>query len=71
MISRITWLVERDRNTSFYHTSALVRRRKNRISYLKDWVGNWIQGEREIAEFIRNRYAELFSSSHTCSILAY
>ena len=49
MKSRITWLVQGDRNTSFYHTSALVRRRRNRISCLKDSVGNWIQGEGEIA----------------------
>ncbi|XP_075633611.1 uncharacterized protein LOC142606095 [Castanea sativa] len=70
MKSRITWLVEGDKNTSFYHTLALVRRRRNRISCLKDRVGNWIQGDREIAEFIRNGYAELFSSSHTYSILS-
>jgi len=37
---------------------------------LKDWVGNWIQGDREIVEFIKNGYAELFSSSHTYSILS-
>ena len=49
MKSHITWLVEVDRNTSFYHTSALVRRRRNRISCLKESVGNWIQGEGEIA----------------------
>ena len=70
MKSRITWLVEGDRSTRFYHTLALVRRRRNHISCLKDQVGNWIQGDREIAEFIRNGYAELFSSSHTYSILS-
>ena len=48
MKSQITWLVERDMNTSFYHTSALVRRRRNCISRMKDNVGNWIQREREI-----------------------
>ena len=31
MKSRILWLVEGDRNTSFYHTITLVRRRRNRI----------------------------------------
>ena len=36
MKARITWLVEWDRNTSFFHTSTLVRRRRNRISCIKD-----------------------------------
>ena len=35
---------------------------------MKDRVGNWIKGEREIAEFIRNGYVELFSSSHSHAI---
>lgn len=33
---RITWLVEGDRNTGFFHTSALVWRRRNHISCIKD-----------------------------------
>lgn len=53
MKARILWLVKGDRNTSFYHTSALVHRKWNRILCMKDRVGNWLNGEREIAEFIR------------------
>ena len=70
MKSHITWLVEGDRNTNFYHTLALVRRRRNRITCMKDRAGNWIQGDKEIAEFIRNGYVDLFSSSHSHSTLA-
>lgn len=44
MKARITWLVKGDENTSFFHTSALVRRRRNRISCIKDRAGNWIHG---------------------------
>ena len=65
MKSRITWLVQGDRNISFYHTSALVRRRRNCISCMKDSVGNWIQGKREIANYIRKWYSDLFTSSHS------
>ena len=64
MKSQITWLVEGDRNTSFYHTSTLVHRRRNRISCMKDSVGNWIQWERKIADYIRKGYSDLFTSSH-------
>lgn len=42
MKARITWLVEGERNTGFYHTSTLVHRRRNRISCMKDRAGNWI-----------------------------
>jgi len=67
MKARITWLVEGDRNTFFFHTSALVRRRRNRISCIKDRARNWIHGERDIADFLRLGFIELFSSSHSYS----
>lgn len=53
MKARILWLVEGDKNTFFYNTLALVRRRRNHILCMKDMMGNWLNGEREIAEFIR------------------
>lgn len=68
--SWITWLVERDRNTGFYHTSALVRRRRNRISSIKDRVGNWIHDDRDVADYIRLCFADLYTSSHSHSVLA-
>ncbi|XP_023877886.1 uncharacterized protein LOC111990333 [Quercus suber] len=70
MKSRILWLVEKDRNTSFYHIAALVRRRRNRIVCLKDRMGNWINGDREISEFIREDFSDLFTSGVTVSSLA-
>lgn len=58
---RILWLVEGDRNTSFYHTSALC---------MKDRMGNWLNGEREIADFIRKGFLKLFTSNHLSVALA-
>lgn len=60
MKSQILWLVEGDRITTFYHTTALVRKRRNRILCMKDRMGNWINGDREIAEFIREGFLDLF-----------
>lgn len=40
MKARITWVVEGDRNTAFFHNLALVRRRRNHISSMKDRLGN-------------------------------
>ena len=62
MKAQILLLVERDRNTSFYHTSALVCRKWNRIICMKDRMGNWLNGEIEIADFIRQGFLDLFTS---------
>ena len=70
MKARILWLVEGDRNTSFYHTSALVRWKRNRILCMKDRIGNWLNGEIEIAELIRQGFSNLFTSGQTSSFLA-
>ena len=70
MEARILWLVEGDRNTTFYHTLALVRRRHNRIPCMKDRMDNWLNGEREIADFIRKGFLELFTSDHVNTSLA-
>lgn len=70
MKARILWLVKGDRNTSFYHTSALVRRKRNRILCMKDRVGNQLNGEREIVEFIRQGFLDLFTSGHISAPLA-
>jgi hypothetical protein len=40
--SRMGWVVERDRNTKFFHTSTIVRRRANKIVRLGNSVGEWI-----------------------------
>nr|POE70957.1 hypothetical protein CFP56_49571 [Quercus suber] len=45
-----------------------VRRRRNLSLCMKDRVGNWLRGDREIADFIRKGFMDLFTSDH-CSAL--
>ena len=66
----ILWLVKGYRNTSFYHTVALVHRRINLILCMKDMMGNWINWDRDISEFIREGFSKLFTSGLTISSLA-
>lgn len=37
--SRVNWMIQGDRNTSFYHVSTLVRRKRNQILAIKNVVG--------------------------------
>ena len=69
MKARISWMVKGDRNTAFFHTLALVCRRRNHITKMKDRIRNWLNGERDIAEFIRQGFIDLFTTSRT-SVLA-
>lgn len=61
MKSRISWLTEGDGNTSFFHTVALVKRKRNKIVKLKDDFDNEIQGEDSITH-INWFFAGLYSS---------
>ncbi|KAK7816281.1 hypothetical protein CFP56_044172 [Quercus suber] len=69
MKAHILWLVEGDRSTSFFHTSALVRKRRNHILYMQDSMGNWLDGDREIADFIRKELWTLRDGIRLCILL--
>ena len=62
--SRVGWVVEGDRNTKFFHTSTLVRRRANKIIRLRNSVGEWITDSNRIRLHIQQGFVELFSTSH-------
>ena len=62
--TRIKWMVFRDRNTSFYHLSTLVGRKRNCISTMKNNVGKWMFEERKVMEHINKSFMELYSTSH-------
>ena len=66
--SRINWVVEGDRNTKFYHTSTLIRRRYNKIAKIRNSVGEWIVESDLIRTHIQHGFTQLFSTSHLTSI---
>ena len=61
--SRINRLIEGDRNTAFHHMSTIVRRRRNRISRIKNDMGEWITSEGGTISFIREGFSKLFSTT--------
>lgn len=59
--SRIHWLQYGDSNAKFFHLSTLQRRRRNRISALKDNTDNWCFDAQQIQSSIFNYYNNLFT----------
>lgn len=68
--SQVNWMIQGDRNTTFYHVSTLVRRKRHQILAIKNSIGEWIQEEKDIAEFIRNGFRDIYTSSLTTSSIA-
>ncbi|XP_028751829.1 uncharacterized protein LOC114711579 [Neltuma alba] len=58
--SRCQWIQFGDRNSSFFHATCVMKRKRNRIEALEDNCGNWVtdqEGMRSLAlEFYRNLY---------------
>lgn len=46
--SKVNWISEEDRNTTFFHTTTLNERRHNRILALLDDYGSWIYDQEGI-----------------------
>lgn len=61
-------MVQGDRNTTFYHVSMIFRRNRNRITAIKNSVGEWIDVEEEAMGFIRKGFCDIYSTSHTSSM---
>ena len=61
--SSINRLIEGDRNTTFHHLSTIVRRRCNKISCIKNDMGEWILSENGAMNHIRKGFEKLFTTS--------
>jgi len=59
--SREKWIALGDRNTTYFHTSTIIRRRRNRIEALPDDDGRWIQDSQELENLAVSYYRRLYS----------
>lgn len=66
--SRINWLEDGDRNTQFFHSSTITRRRKNRNTALKD-NNFWVFDDQSIENIISSHFSKLFTTSFLSSTL--
>ena len=60
--SRVSWIKEGDRNTSYFHHKASQRRRRNAIESLQLENGEWISTDGQIEQHIAGFYKKLFAS---------
>lgn len=60
--SRVQWLRDGDRNTKYFHTATLVRRRRNKIMGLLDENGVWVMDQQRLKELAVGFYSSLFRS---------
>ena len=61
--SRVSWLKEGDKNTSYFHKKASGRRRQNHISKIKNSEGSTVDDEEGIAQIFNQYFMDLFSSN--------
>lgn len=59
--SREKWFVHGDRNTKFFHTSTIIRRRRNQIEMLQDNDGRWLSNAQELEMHAIDYYKRLYS----------
>lgn len=59
--SRVLWLQEGDRNTSFFHWKASARRSSNTIRGLFNQHGIWCSSPRDILQILSDYFSSLFS----------
>jgi hypothetical protein len=60
---REAWLTCNDLNTKLFHTSTLIKRRRNNISSLKLPYGAWTSDRATIGSCFTNHFSSLFSTS--------
>lgn len=59
--SRIEWISNGDRNTSFFHRSTIRRRWRNTITTIKDDSGHWVHDKSQVKHLFVNFFTKLFT----------
>lgn len=60
--SRLKWVQSGDRNTTFYHTTALVRRRRNKVASLKLPSGDWCDDQDVLKVCAADHFKALYAT---------
>lgn len=58
--SRIQWLRQGERNTKCFHTTAVIRKARNKIQQLQDNDGNWITDDIMLQTMVKDHFQKLY-----------
>ncbi|KAL7111975.1 hypothetical protein ACP275_05G123500 [Erythranthe tilingii] len=61
--SRVQWIREGDRNTSFFHAKATIRKKINMVHKIKDSAGIWRDRPEEIEHVISDYFEHIFKTT--------
>ncbi|KAL8153685.1 hypothetical protein V2J09_011445 [Rumex salicifolius] len=61
--SREKWIVDEDRNTTFFHTSTIIRRRRKHVDALKDSHVSLIFENNALEDMVVGYFKELYTTS--------
>lgn len=62
--SRVDWIRDGDRNTTFFHLSTIARRWRNKINAIKNNAGVWVTDKNEVKASIVSFFSSLFTEEH-------
>ncbi|KAM0844489.1 hypothetical protein ACQ4PT_057047 [Festuca glaucescens] len=65
--SRVSWLKEGDRNTSYFHRKANWRQSKNTIKRIRGLNGNWTDDPEDIKKLANEFFNELYTNNASIS----
>ncbi|KAJ9177111.1 hypothetical protein P3X46_012362 [Hevea brasiliensis] len=68
--SRERWILEADRNTTFYHTSVVIKGNKRKILSLKNDSGVWCSDHLELEALAFSFYKDLYSDDNVSHSVA-
>ena len=53
-----------DRNIAFFYMSTLIKRKRNKITTIKNSVGEWLLDEKEVKDYVQKGFQDIYTSSH-------
>ncbi|GLU16969.1 hypothetical protein SLE2022_333710 [Rubroshorea leprosula] len=65
MKSHTNWVVDGDRNSTFFHLSIIKHKNHNRIHCLRTSTNEWVNDQKDIPNLIAQYFKDLFTSSLT------